>query len=243
MAQKKYYAVAVGEKPGVYTEWFGSNGAEIQIKGFPGARYKGFPTREEAEDFIEKNFGKKPAKRSGVKFSSAKTGPAAEKPKSAAARKADFTIHTDGGCLNNPGPGGYGVVISKGKTTREFSGGFQLTTNNRMELMACIVGLSQLKKPYRVTIYSDSKYVVNGITKGWAAKWKLNGWVKSDKKPALNRDLWNQLLSLCRKHDVEFVWVKGHAGNAGNERCDQLATEAMANKDLPADKEYLKSQY
>lgn len=239
--KKKYYAVAVGKKPGIYTEWFGSRGAETQIRGFQGAKYKGFPAREEAEAFIKGISGKKPVERSSAKFADANTRARAERPDIDSSRKGGVVIYTDGGCLNNPGPGGYGVVIYSGKTAKEFSGGFQLTTNNRMELMACIVGLSRLTKPSDVTLYSDSRYVVNGITKGWAAKWKRNGWIKSDKKPAINPDLWEQLLALCEKHDVAFVWVKGHAGNAGNERCDQLATEAIAKTDLPSDKEYLKS--
>ena len=243
MAKKKYYAVTAGRKPGIYTQWFGSRGAEIQVRGFPGARYKGFPTLEEAEAFIKKNAGKKSGERLNVKFSDSNIKPRTERSKSVSSQRGDVVIYTDGGCLNNPGPGGYGVVLCYGKTTEEFSGGFKLTTNNRMELMACIVGLSKLKKPLSVTLYSDSRYVVNGITKGWAAKWKRNGWVKSDKKPALNPDLWDRLLALCGKHDVQFVWVKGHAGNAGNERCDQLATEAIAKRDLAVDKEYLESQY
>ena len=147
------------------------------------------------------------------------------------------TIYTDGGSIGNPGPGGYGVVILDGKR-HELSGGFRLTTNNRMELTAAIQGLAELKQPSRVTLYSDSSYVVNGISKGWAKSWKTNGWRKSDKKKALNSDLWRVLLDLCERHEVEFIWVEGHAGNRENERCDRLAVKAAKGKNLPADSVY-----
>jgi len=116
-----------------------------------------------------------------------------------------------------------------------------LTTNNRMELMACIIGLKALKRILSVVIYSDSKYVVDGITKGWAERWKANGWMKNKREPAKNPDLWEQLLALCEKHEVEFEWVKGHAGNKENERCDQFAQKAAALKNLPPDKVYERS--
>ena len=113
-----------------------------------------------------------------------------------------------------------------------------MTTNNRMELMACIVGLSALKKPSSVVLYSDSQYAVNGITKGWAEGWQSNGWMKKNKEPAINPDLWKQLLELCGKHDVRFCWVKGHDGNEGNERCDELATKAAQGDELLSDDIY-----
>ena len=130
------------------------------------------------------------------------------------------------------------MVIPSNGDARELSGGFRKTTNNRMELLACIVGLEQFNTPSAVALYSDSRYVVDGITKGWAKKWQRNGWRKSNGEPALNIDLWERLLSLCDRHDVRFIWVKGHAGNAGNERCDQLATQAAAQSTLPADTGY-----
>ena len=134
-------------------------------------------------------------------------------------------IFTDGACSGNPGPGGWGAVLRYGSAEKELSGGAADTTNNRMELSAVIAALSALKEPCKVTLTSDSKYVIDAVTKGWAKKWQANGWVKSDKKPALNADLWEKLLALLEKHDVRFVWVKGHAGHLENERCDRLAVE------------------
>lgn len=134
-------------------------------------------------------------------------------------------IFTDGACSGNPGPGGWGAVLRYGSAEKELLGGAADTTNNRMELSAVIAALSALKEPCKVTLTSDSKYVIDAVTKGWAKKWQANGWVKSDKKPALNADLWEKLLALLEKHDVRFVWVKGHAGHPENERCDRLAVE------------------
>jgi len=136
-------------------------------------------------------------------------------------------LYTDGACSGNPGPGGWGAVLIYRGRVKEMSGGCEDTTNNRMELTAVIEGLSALKERCEVTVYSDSQYVVNGITKGWAAGWRAKGWIKSDKKPALNSDLWEKLLSLCEYHKSSFEWVKGHAENTYNNRCDQLAVEAV----------------
>ena len=134
-------------------------------------------------------------------------------------------IFTDGACSGNPGPGGYGVVLRYGTKEKELSGGDSSTTNNRMELLGVITGLAALKEPCQVTLTTDSKYVVDSITKGWVYNWKKNNWIKSDKKPALNVDLWEQLLPLLEKHKVTFKWVKGHAGHPENERCVRLAVE------------------
>ncbi|MCR5729993.1 MAG: ribonuclease HI [Ruminococcus sp.] len=134
-------------------------------------------------------------------------------------------IFTDGACSGNPGPGGYGVVLRYGTREKELSGGDSSTTNNRMELLGVITGLAALKEPCQVTLTTDSKYVVDSITKGWVYNWKKNNWIKSDKKPALNVDLWEKLLPLLEKHKVKFNWVKGHAGHPENERCDRLAVE------------------
>ncbi len=134
-------------------------------------------------------------------------------------------IFTDGACSGNPGPGGYGVVLRYGSVEKELSGGDSATTNNRMELTGVIKGLSALKRPCRVILTTDSKYVCDSINKGWLYGWKKKGWIKSDKKPVLNVDLWEQLLPLLEKHDVTFNWVKGHAGHPENERCDRLAVE------------------
>lgn len=135
-------------------------------------------------------------------------------------------LYTDGACRGNPGPGGWGAILQCGEQEKELSGGEPRTTNNRMELMAIIAGLEALKKSCDVTITTDSKYVVDAVTKGWAKKWQHNAWIKSDKKPAKNPDLWERLLALLDRHTVTFVWVKGHAGHPENERCDQLAVEA-----------------
>lgn len=132
-------------------------------------------------------------------------------------------IFSDGACSGNPGPGGYGVILRFGEHTKELSGGEHETTNNRMELTGVIKGLDALKEPCEVTLTTDSKYVVDSVTKGWVYGWKNKGWKKSDGKPALNVDLWEQLLPLLQKHKVNFVWVKGHAGHPENERCDELA--------------------
>lgn len=135
-------------------------------------------------------------------------------------------IFTDGACSGNPGPGGWGAVLRYNTAEKELSGSEKDTTNNRMELTACIEALKMLKEPCRVELTTDSQYVVNGITKGWAESWRRNGWKKSDKKPALNSDLWGELLDLCQRHEVNFNWIKGHAGHAENERCDRLAVDA-----------------
>ncbi len=134
-------------------------------------------------------------------------------------------IFTDGACSGNPGPGGWGVVLRFGTAEKELSGGEKETTNNRMELTAAIMGLSALKEPCKVRLVTDSKYVADGINKGWAVSWQKNGWKKADKKPALNVDLWEKLLELIENHEVDIEWVKGHAGHPENERCDKLAVE------------------
>ncbi len=134
-------------------------------------------------------------------------------------------IFTDGACSGNPGPGGWGVVLRFGEREKELSGGEKNTTNNRMELTAAIMGLSALKEKCKVRLVTDSKYVADGIIKGWAVSWQNNGWRKADKKPALNPDLWEKLLELISFHEVTIDWVKGHAGHPENERCDRLAVE------------------
>ena len=149
-------------------------------------------------------------------------------------------IYTDGACRGNPGSGGYGVVLEYKGTEKELSKGFARTTNNRMELLAAIVGLSALKEPCEVVLYSDSKYLVDSLTLGWAEKWRKKNWRKSDGKEALNRDLWEQLLDLLSIHKTKIVWVKGHNGHEYNERCDALATAAADGPDLAEDSEYIR---
>ncbi len=140
-------------------------------------------------------------------------------------------IFTDGACSGNPGPGGWGAILRYGKTEKELSGGEKETTNNRMELTAAIMALRALKEPCKVVLTTDSKYLSDGIGLGWAESWKKNGWRKADKKPALNVDLWEEILELFKKHDVTINWVKGHNGHKENERCDALAVEFYKNLD------------
>lgn len=134
-----------------------------------------------------------------------------------------INIYTDGACSGNPGPGGWGAILIYGETKKELSGGEAQTTNNRMELMGAISALESLNQPCRVTLYTDSQYIVNAINKGWAEKWRSNGWMRTKKEEAKNPDLWERLLRLLETHDTAFVWVKGHAENEYNNRCDELA--------------------
>ena len=145
---------------------------------------------------------------------------------------------TDGACSGNPGPGGWGTILRYGTHSLELSGGYRLTTNNRMEILAVIRGLERLKEPCHVMIYSDSKYVVDAVNQGWVYGWKKNGWIKSNKEKALNPDLWETLLNEMKRHEVEFHWVKGHDGHPENERCDELATKAAASPDAAEDTGY-----
>lgn len=151
---------------------------------------------------------------------------------------ASVVIYTDGACLGNPGPGGYGAVLINGAYRKELSGGFRQTTNNRMEIMGAVVALQTLKRRCAVILYSDSQYLVNAIEKGWAQRWRDNGWRRNRQTPARNADLWGLLLELCAGHSVKFEWIRGHAGNKENERVDQLAVGAANRDSLPADDGY-----
>ncbi len=148
------------------------------------------------------------------------------------------TIYTDGAASGNPGPGGYGVILEFQGKRKELSGGYRRTTNNRMELLAAVVGLEALKERCEVTLYTDSAYLVNALNEGWAQRWRAHGWMRNKNEPALNLDLWERLLRLCEQHEVHFVGVKGHAGHPENERCDQLAQEAARGINLPVDTAY-----
>ena len=150
-------------------------------------------------------------------------------------------IYTDGACLGNPGPGGYGALLLHGDRRQHISGGYRLTTNNRMEIMAAIAALDALRFRRRVTLYSDSQYVVNAMSKGWARKWRTNGWMRNKDERAVNPDLWERLLQQCERHDVEFKWVRGHAGIDGNERADRLSMQGAQKPGLPPDIEYEKT--
>lgn len=232
MAKKKFYAVAAGRSTGIFTDWAT---AEKQVKGFAGAKFKSFPSEAEAKAWMNdpvyaKNAGPK-------KGSSSRNEPPAKHPDNA------IVIYTDGGAINNPGPGGYGIVICLDGRQHEISGGFRMTTNNRMEMTACIVALKEVAGSGRpIVLYSDSSYLVNGINKGWAKKWRAKGWRKSDGTPALNPDLWGELLDILETENVTFKWVKGHAGNPLNERCDQLAVATSRSEGLPVDHEYEESR-
>jgi len=155
-------------------------------------------------------------------------------------KKKKVIIYTDGSSLGNPGPGGWGAVLIYGKHRKELSGGFKLTTNNRMELTAAIESLKALKKDGQIVkLHTDSSYLVNSFKKRWIEKWRLNNWMKKT-KPVLNADLWKIIYKLVNKHNVEFIWVQAHVGIKENERCDQLAKEAASQVDLPEDEGYVK---
>ncbi len=234
MATKKFYAIAVGRKPGIYENW---PDAQAQVTGYRGARFKGFADRQAAEAWLKAPAATKPTAGAGRRQARTSTGTSAVGTPSP--KDGEVTIYTDGGARFNPGPGGYGVVQVYNGERKELTGGYRLTTNNRMELMGCIVALRDLEQRDKpVTLYSDSRYVVNGICKGWAEKWRKNGWIKSDKKPAVNPDLWAELLELTAGLNITFKWVKGHAGHPLNERCDELAVASAAQKDLPDDPGY-----
>lgn len=151
-------------------------------------------------------------------------------------------LFTDGSCLGNPGPGGWAAILRYDRTEKELGGGFTLTTNNRMELLGAIMGLSALKEACQVEIYTDSKYLADAIEKDWISGWLANNWKNSAKKPVKNRDLWEQLLPLLDCHTVNFHWVKGHAGHSENERCDVIAKEWASSTNLPPDSGFIASK-
>ena len=232
MAKKKYYAVVRGRKPGIYDHWSGQDGAEAQVKGYTDALYKGFATLSDSQEWYSSiSGGKEPA----LNIKRMESESSNRVDQRTALKVGKVVIYTDGSAITNPGPGGYGVVLLSGNKRREFSGGYRLTTNNRMELTACIIGLKSLKTKSEVVLFSDSKYVVDSILKGWARRWWANRWMKNKREKVENHDLWRQLLRLCDQHEVEFVWVPGHAGNPENERCDQLSREAAKSPKLPPD--------
>ena len=164
--------------------------------------------------------------------------PTSAGPGSAPDRPKAVKIYTDGACIGNPGPGGYGVVLRYRDREKELSGGYRRTTNNRMELLAAIVGLEALNQRCHVTLNSDSEYMVKAMRLGWARRWQAQGWKQSAGEEAANPDLWTRLLALCNAHHVAFQWVRGHAGNRGNERADRLAMAAARRSGLQVDEEY-----
>ncbi|MBI5302760.1 MAG: ribonuclease HI [Chloroflexi bacterium] len=243
MAKRPYdfYAVKKGRAPGIYKTWAE---CEVQVKGFADAIFKGFRTRAEAKKFLAQDIGERPhsatrAERKRLQVSRRDLDFGDEI--SRATRKDDedrVVIYTDGSSVGNPGPGGYAAVMMHGAHRKEVSGGFRLTTNNRMEITAALVGLEMLKRHCAVTVYTDSKYVRDAMMNGWVKRWLKNGWRTREDTPVANMDLWLQLWEQTQKHDVTFEWVRGHAGNAENERCDELATRMAARDDLPPDAGY-----
>jgi ribonuclease HI len=255
---KNYYVVANGYKPGIYTTWAGEGGAAEQVQGFPKALYKGFATRQEAKSWLI-NLGRTPLLKElyPALWEKAAVIPALEPPSAEAQSRAEaqaelkkfrkppdlleagvVLIFPDGSALRNPGPGGYGVVLRYKENRKELSGGIRRTTNNRMVLLACFNGLEALKSKCPVVLYSDSRYVGNGITLEWAKHWRSRGWYRTKTEKAENYDLWARLLELCEQYPVSFRCVKGHAGNPENERCDELATTAARQPGLPPDVAY-----
>lgn len=236
--KKHYYTVIKGRRPGIYTQWTGQGGAEEQIKGHPGAVYRGFATREEAEYYLRTGGKLMPEALRLINVDPVISDPQANErppdyqPDLAAGK---VVVFTDGASTGNPGPGGYGAVLLFGKTRRELSGGFRCTTNNRMELLAVIAALRELKRGAEVVLYSDSTYVVNAVEKGWARRWRARGWMRDDTHHAENADLWALLLDLLDQHAVAFRWVRGHADHPENERCDRLAVQASRRANLPPD--------
>jgi ribonuclease HI len=234
MAKTKFYAVRVGRIPGIYLDW---ESTQAQVKEFPGAVFKSFTTRGAAEDWlagIERSLPEQ-ATLPGLTPLAANDSQDAIPPPAADAAPGSVVIYTDGGSLGNPGPGGYGVVLLSGQARQELSGGYRSTTNSRMELRAAIAGLEALPRRSQVILFSDSRYLVNAIQKGWAQSWRIHNWMCSKDRPAENPDLWERLLALCEYHQVECRWLRGHAGAEHNERCDRLATAAARQPDLPPD--------
>jgi ribonuclease HI len=230
---KKIYAVFQGHQPGLYLSW---EEASNQVKGFHGAKYKSFFSQEEAIGWLRQCVISATEPVSEQLITLIKSTDLPEDDSMGTGQR--IIIHTDGGASPNPGVGGYGVVLQQGRLRKELSAGYELTTNNRMEMMAVIVALEALKEPSTVVLHTDSKYVVDSISKRWVYGWMKRGWKKSDGKMAVNVDLWQRLLPLLKTHKVEFKWVKGHAGNTENERCDTLVNEAKNLKTLLKDTGY-----
>ena len=232
---KKVYAVKIGRQTGLFSTWAE---CEKQIKGYSGAKFKGFENAQEALAWLAAPVSNMPAEKrdtSRRKSFSSLNSPTDKPPQKrispSQAADTDYTVYTDGSCLRNPdGPGGWAAVILNGKTgeLQELHAGSPSTTNNRMELSAAICALSAIEEGASVTLYTDSQYLKNAFSKHWLSNWKRNGWKTAKGTDVLNKDLWLKLDLLFQKHRIAFHWVKGHAGNPHNERCDTLArAEAM----------------
>lgn len=239
--RKSIYLILKGHQPGVYQQWEGLEGAKIQVEGFANAAYKGFYTTEEAYNWL-KSQAKEPLPSSLQKWL-AEQEKVSENHSSKSLVKNHLqaggtVIFTDGSSLGNPGPGGYAAVILYNQNRREISGGFRLTTNNRMELYACIAALESIHPPARVLLITDSAYVYQAVTQGWLQRWAMNGWKRRDGKAVENLDLWQRLYHLCQIVTVEFYWIKGHNATKENEHCDRLANTVARKPDLPEDQGY-----
>ena len=246
MAKSKIYVVAQGKTPGVYTAWNGVGQAAEQVQGYPKAVYKSFATAGQAKEWLETVPHPSSVMETLSKMSPGRASGNGKSKSTSSSRpvfagheqdlaKGKAVIYTDGGCLGNPGPGGYAAVVLNGDDREELSGGFRRTTNNRMEVLACIKGLEALPPGSDVVLISDSKYTVDAMTKGWAKKWRSKNWMRTLTDPAKNPDLWKRMLEVCEERNVEFRWVKGHAGTEENERCDELAVAASKGEDLAVD--------
>lgn len=240
--KKQCYVVVKGRQPGIYSKWFGVGEAAEQVEGFPEAVYKGFYTYEDAINWL-RGFPADTLQQCAPDLVARLDDGLGSSPELAATvsellRSDTVVIFADGSVDANTGAGGYAVILKYKGHTRELSGGFCKTTSNRMELIACIEGLRALTRRCKVVVFSDSQYVVNSISKGWARKWQAQGWMRNDRERAENYDLWAQLLELCDQHEVEFRWIRGHSDVRENERCDQLAMQAARRKELPRDVGY-----
>jgi ribonuclease HI len=238
---KSIYLVVQGRQPGVYTQWEGSQGAKAQVSGVHGAIYKGFYTSEEACNWLKSQSHQSlpPALMQWlVEQESVGTDNALDSLVKNHLHNRGTVIFTDGSTLGNPGPGGYAAVILTSQTRRELSGGFRLTTNNRMELMACIAALESLQPRAQVLLITDSAYVYRPTVEGWLMRWANTNWKRRDGKTIENVDLWQRLFRLCQTFRVEFHWIKGHNATVENERCDRLALNAAHHPGLPEDPGY-----
>jgi ribonuclease HI len=238
--KKQYYLVVRGHKPGIYRSWFGDDGAEQQIKAYPDALFKGFYTEEQAFAWLRELGEETVAAHAPTLLPYLKETASGKKSTldEKALNAGKVVIYTDGSAMDNPGAGGYAAVIRKGDRQKEIARGFARTTNNRMELMACIAALQHLEQKSQVLIFSDSKYIVDAIEEKHAYRWRANRWMRSTREKVANVDLWKKLLTLCDEHDVDFHWVRGHAGNPFNERCDFLAKQAATSSNLRMDHGY-----
>ncbi len=237
---KSIYIVIKGHQPGVYTQWDGSDGANAQVEGFAGAVYRGFYNREEAANWLKSQPSHllTPPLQRWLKEQSNQNADTLKDRVQDILQKGGIVIFIDGSSLGNPGRGGYGALIIDNQGQREISGGFRRTTNNRMELYACIAALESLRHPSAVLVITDSAYLYRATSEGWLNRWARSGWKGRDGKLVENIDLWQRLFRLCQTLPIEFYWIKGHNSTIENERCDRLATSAAQQPHLPEDTGY-----